>query len=458
MNTIKVMRGTFFLLLTVFALGVCPAADKPPNILFIMADDLGIGDLSSHGAMDMRTPNIDDLMVSGCRFSNAYANCPVCSPTRAAFLTGRYPDMVGVPGVIRTHRVSNWGYLSPEAVTLPQVLKKAGYHTALIGKWHLGLVEPNTPIGRGFDHFHGFLGDMMDDYYKHRRHGVNYMRLGRKMIDPKGHATDLFSDWAVDYIKQRSDQALPFFLFLAYNAPHTPIQPPKDWLEKVKTREQGINERRARLVALIEHMDAGIGRVLAALEASGQQDNTLVVFTSDNGGQANIGARNAPWRGEKQEMWEGGLRVPTCVRWPGKIEPGSRFEGDSMTMDWLPTLAEVAGVHPPEGIEGQSLWSAINGRGNGPGERALIWVRREGGSKYRGQDYYAVRRGPWKLLQNTSVEPFELYNLENDPEESAPIGKSVKERRELESLLREHVRRAGFIPWQGRVPDQELVK
>lgn len=455
---INVMRGTFLLLLTAFALGTCPAADRLPNILFIMADDLGIGDLSSHGATDMRTPNIDALMASGCRLNNAYANCPVCSPTRAAFLTGRYPDMVGVPGVIRTHRVNNWGYLSPQAVTLPQVLKKASYHTALIGKWHLGLVEPNTPIGRGFDHFHGFLGDMMDDYYKHRRHGVNYMRLGRKMIDPKGHATDLFSDWAVDYIKERSDQASPFFLFLAYNAPHTPIQPPEEWLEKVKAREEGINERRARLVALIEHMDGGIGRVLAALRASGQQDKTLVVFTSDNGGQVSVGARNAPWRGGKQEMWEGGLRVPTCVRWPGKIKPGSRFEGDSMTMDWLPTLAEVAGVHPPEGIEGQSLWSAINGRGSGPGRRALIWVRREGGSKYGGQDYYAVRRGSLKLLQNTSVEPFELYDLENDPEESAPLEKSVKERRELESLLREHVRRAGFIPWQGRVPDPQLVK
>ena len=459
MNAINAIRVRILLFLALIVLGACSRVEGGvPNILFIMADDLGIGDLSSHGANDMRTPHIDRLMASGCRFSNAYANCPVCSPTRAAFLTGRYPDMVGVPGVIRTHRVNNWGYLSAEATTLPQVLKPAGYHTALIGKWHLGLVEPNTPMGRGFDDFKGFLGDMMDDYYNHRRHGVNYMRKGRKMIAPEGHATDLFSDWAAAYIKERAGQESPFFLFLSYNAPHTPIQPPKQWVGKVKSREKGITEKRARLVALIEHMDAGIGRVIAALRESGEHDNTLVVFTSDNGGQANVAARNAPWRGEKQEMWEGGLRVPACVSWPGRIKPGSRFDGDSMTMDWLPTLAEVAGVASPEGIEGKSLWGALSGKGQDPGERLLIWVRREGGSRYGGQDYYAVRRGKWKLIQNTAFEPFKLFDLKSDPGEKNPIEKGGKERRELEFLLREHVRRAGFIPWQGRVPDPEMIK
>ena len=435
-----------------------PVVGAPPNILFIMADDLGIGDLSSHGASDMKTPNIDRLMASGCRFNNAYANCPVCSPTRAAFLTGRYPDMVGVPGVIRTHRVNNWGYLDPEATTLPQILKKGGYHSALIGKWHLGLVEPNTPIGRGFDYFKGFLGDMMDDYYHHRRHGVNYMREGRKVITPKGHATDLFSDWAVEYIKSRVGQESPFFLFLSYNAPHTPIQPPKEWTVRVKEREKGISEQRARLVALIEHMDEGIGRVIDGLRKSGQYDNTLIIFTSDNGGQGNVGARNAPWKGEKQQMWEGGLRVPTCASWTGKIKPGSLFDGDAMTMDWLPTLAEVAGVPAPEGIEGKSLWGALSGKGVELGERLLIWVRREGGAKYGGQDYYAVRRGKWKLLQNSAFEPFSLFDLKADPGEQQPVQKAGKERRELEFHLREHVRRAGFIRWQGREPDVEMVK
>ena len=426
-----------------------------PNIVFIMTDDLGIGDLSSHGAKDMTTPNIDELMKSGCRFENAYANCPVCSPTRAAFLTGRYPDMVGVPGVIRTHRANNWGFLSESAKTLPQVLKNAGYHTALIGKWHLGLVEPNTPIGRGFDFFKGYLGDMMDDYYNHRRHGVNYMAEGRKRIEPKGHATDLFSDWAVKYIKERNAKEEPFFLFLSYNAPHTPIQPPQDWYEKVKKREKGIGNARAKLVALIEHMDEGIGRVLKAVP---DKDNTIIVFTSDNGGQANVGARNDPWKGEKQQMWEGGLRVPTCIVWHGQIKPGTTYDGVSMTMDWLPTLAEVAGAEVPEEVDGQSLLGGIQGKKDTViDSRSLIWVRREGGRMYLGQDYYAVRQGPWKLLQNNSREPFQLFNLEEDPGETTPVDNN-KVRRELEQVLREHVRNAGFVPWQGRVPDLEKVE
>jgi arylsulfatase A-like enzyme len=213
---------------------------KKPNILMILVDDLGYGDLSSYGANDLRTPNIDELMASGMRFDNFYANCPVCSPTRASLLSGRYPDLVGVPGVIRTHLKSNFGYLASQAVLLPKILNQAAYHTAIIGKWHLGLESPNTPNERGFDHFHGFLGDMMDDYYQHRRHGNNYMRLNDKQIDPKGHATDLFTQWAVDYINSRSKKTQPFFLYLAYNAPHTPIQPPDDWLRRVKNRQTNI--------------------------------------------------------------------------------------------------------------------------------------------------------------------------------------------------------------------------
>jgi len=202
------------------------AAVRKPNILMILVDDLGYGDLSSYGAKDLRTPNIDSLISAGMRFDNFYANCPVCSPTRASLLTGRYPDLVGVPGVIRTHITNNFGYLATQAILLPTLLKRVGYHTAIVGKWHLGLVSANTPNERGFDHFHGFLGDMMDDYYTHRRYGFNYMRLNGEEINPKGHATDLFTQWSIDYIRQRSKSNQPFFLYLAYNAPHTPIQPP----------------------------------------------------------------------------------------------------------------------------------------------------------------------------------------------------------------------------------------
>ena len=164
--------------------------------------------LRAFGTPDLRTPAIDRLYREGIDLRNFYANCPVCSPTRAALLTGCYPDRVGVPGVIRTHAANSWGYLSPRAVLLPQVLKTAGYHTAIVGKWHLGLESPNTPTKRGFDTFHGFLGDMMDDYLTHRRHGINYMRRDRE-IDPEGHATDLFTDWAVEYLEERAKTDRP---------------------------------------------------------------------------------------------------------------------------------------------------------------------------------------------------------------------------------------------------------
>ena len=240
-----------------------------PNILFILTDDQGYHDVSYYGTLDLKTPNIDAIASSGIRFDNFYANSTVCSPTRAAILTGRYQDRVGVPGVIRTYPEDNWGYLDPKATLLPKELKRVGYETAIIGKWHLGLESPNTPTERGFDFFRGWLGDMMDDYWKHRRHDINYMRLNEKVIDPEGHATDLFTDWSVDYIKNQSKNESPFFLYLAYNAPHFPVQPPQNWLEKVLQREKGIDSTRAKLVAFIEHMDDGIGKVIQALKDNG---------------------------------------------------------------------------------------------------------------------------------------------------------------------------------------------
>jgi len=425
------------------------ARDKSgkPNILMILVDDLGYGDLSSYGATDLNSPHIDRLMAAGMRFDNFYVNCPVCSPTRAALLSGRYPERVGVPGVIRTHITNNWGYLSPHAILLPKLLKPAGYHTGIVGKWHLGLDSPNTPNERGFDHFHGFLGDMMDDYYHHRRHGNNYMRLNGKEIDPKGHATDLFTEWAIDYIQQRAKTDRPFFLYLAYNAPHTPIQPPAEWLERVKKREPGINDKRAKLVALIEHLDDGISKVIAALKACGISDNTLVIFTSDNGGQLNVGANNGSLRAGKQDMYEGGIREPMCAVWPGKIEPGSRSDRVAMTMDLYPTICEAAGVKVSHAIDGRSILPTLLGQSQPDEDRFLFWVRREGGH-YGGRAYYAARYGDFKLVQNSPYEPMELYNLKDDPKEQHPLGRRHKMYQRLFKALRNHIIEAGAVPWE----------
>ena len=412
-----------------------------PDIVVILADDLGYGDLSAWGGADLRTPHIDALAASGVRFDRFYSNSPVCSPTRAALLSGCYPDTVGVPGVIRTAPENSWGYLAPKPPLLPARLHSAGYHSALVGKWHLGLEAPNLPNLRGFDHFHGFLGDMMDDYYHHRRHDRNYMRLNDRPIDPQGHATDLFTDWAIDYIASRKARPEPYFLYLAYNAPHAPVQPPKEWFERVMQRERGIGEKRAKLVALIEHMDAGVGRVMEALKSGGRFDNTLVIFVSDNGGDLPTGATCGPLRGGKGQMYEGGIRVPMCASWPGRIDAGTRSQSVGLTSDLCATICESAGIKAT-GIDGLPLLASMP-------QRDLVWVRREGGPMYAGREFYAFRRGDWKLLQNTAFEPYELYNLADDPRETRDLAKSEPKRyAELVAALMLHVQRAGSTPWQ----------
>ena len=422
---------------------------RQPNVLFVMVDDLGNGDLSCQGAKDLQTPHIDALFAKGVRFDEFYANCPVCSPTRAAFLSGRYQELVGVPGVIRTRPESSWGYLAQEVDLLPVPLNKAGYHTALIGKWHLGLRPENHPNARGFDYLHGFLGGMMDDYYHHRRQGNNYMRENDKVIEPKGHATDLFSDWAVDYLQGRKEKDEPFFLYLAYNAPHTPIQPPKDWLAKVQEREKGIDLKRAKLVALIEHMDAGIGKVMAALKETGLAENTLVVFTSDNGGQLNVGARNGELRGGKQDMYEGGLRVPTCAVWAGVIEAGRRTDQRTLTMDWYPTLLELAGVEQVVGGDGVGFLSHLKGGPTVIPERDLFFTRREGNTRYMGEVSWAMLWGDWKLVKNSPFAPWEMFNLTEDPMEKRDLSK--EQRSQFDKLavgMRRQIMRGGAVPWQ----------
>ncbi|HON90907.1 MAG TPA: sulfatase-like hydrolase/transferase [Sedimentisphaerales bacterium] len=429
-------------------------AGPKPNILVILVDDLGYGDLSCYGAKDLKSPNIDRLVASGMRIDPFYANCPVCSPTRASLLSGRYPDLVGVPGVIRTNIRDNWGHLSWQAILLPVMLRRAGYHTALVGKWHLGLTSPDTPNERGFDHFHGFLGDMMDDYYDHRRHGINYMRLNENQIDPEGHATDLFTEWAIDYLRQRAGNATqqPFFLYLAYNAPHTPIQPTQEWVEKVRQREPGISDRRAKLVALIEHMDAGIGKVMEALQETGLSENTLVIFTSDNGGQLDVGASNGSLRAGKGDLYEGGIREPMCAVWPGRIEPGLRSDRVALTMDIFPTVCEAAGVPIDHEIDGVSFLATLLGKQQPADQRTLFWVRREGGPRYGGRAYYAAREGDFKLVQNSPFESLKLYNLAQDPKEERPLDDTHPMYRKLFNAIQAHISKTGTIPWQRSQP------
>jgi arylsulfatase A-like enzyme len=443
-------------LLTVFwvaltALGAPAQKPVPPNILVILTDDQGRGDYGAFGTPGLRTPAMDRLFREGMEWVHFRANSSVCSPTRAALMTGMYPDRAGVPGVIRTHGPNSWGALREDVTLLPERLKRAGYDTAMIGKWHLGLTRPDGPNPRGFDHFEGFLGDMMDDYWTHQRHSRNYMRRNEIEISAKGHATDVFTGWACDYLESRARTRKPFFLYLAYNAPHDPVQPPPFWLQRVQQREPSMPEARAKLVALIEHLDAGIGQVLSMLDSTGLATNTLVVFTSDNGGPLNTLANNGPWRDGKGTMYEGGLRVPMAIRWPGRIPAGSRCEIPGVTMDLYPTLCAAAGVAVPKGLDGVNLLPAcLDPKQPAPAEpRELYFVRREGGNAFGGETTEALIRGNWKILQNSPFEPLQLFNLAADPQEKTDL--AAKDKRvfnEMAAALRLHIQRGGEAPWQ----------
>jgi arylsulfatase A-like enzyme len=318
----------------------------------------------------------------------------------------------------------------------------------MVGKWHLGLGMPNVPNGRGFHFFHGFLGDMMDDYYHHRRHGINYMRLNEDEIDPPGHATDLFTQWASDWLREYDSQQ-PFFLYLAYNAPHSPIQPPKQFLDTYQAKHPSVSEKRAKLAALVEHLDAGIGQVMATLEESGLASNTLVIFTSDNGGAQYFGSDNGALAGGKQEMLEGGIRVPMCAVWPGKIQPGTISDRVALTMDLFPTICEAAGAKSNQSIEGRSILPTLLGEAQPPENRDLFWVRLEGGRRYQGQPYYCVRRAHWKLLQNSADEPFRLYDLAADPGETTDVAYRFPDVvADLKQSLDAHIAGCAAVPWR----------
>lgn len=449
------MKGPKLILLLILFLGFFipgisqNSSGKKPNILIILTDDQGYHDVSYYGTKDLRTPNIDALCKDGMRFDNFLTNSPVCAPTRAALLSGRYPDRVGVPGLIRFHPENNWGYLDPKTILLPQKLKEANYHTAHIGKWNLGLESPNLPNQKGFDLFHGWLEDMMDDYVIKRRHGENFMRLNDEVIDPPGHATDLFTAWAVDYISEQANDDRPFFLYLAYNAPHFPVQPPKEWSDKVRQRDPGLPDKRSNLIAFIEHLDDGIGKVITSLKESGQYENTIIIFTSDNGGHLPDLANNGPLRDGKQSMYEGGLRVPTLVSWPGHITPGSSTNQVNVSMDIYPTLLQLTGIENSLTIEGRSFLNTLLGNSVAEEERVLYFTRREGGLTYGGKAYHALRKGDWKLLQNSPYEPMELYNLKTDPKEEKNLIKLETEvYKEMNSILMQHIQEGGKIPWQ----------
>lgn len=383
---------------------------RPPNVVFIMADDLGAHDLSCYGRPDYKTPQIDKLGADGLTLDQAYANSPTCSPTRTALISGqyqyRYPVGVYDP-LPRGNR--DIGYPA-SAQSLPRLFSKAGYQTALIGKWHLGPLPSYGPLRSGYHEFFGPMESAMD-YVNHRPMGAgpsapSMLFQGEENVEVSGYATDLFSDRACALIRRwRRD---PFFLSLHYTAPHFPWQAPQDSPtdERVTgNHDAGSHSVYAQMVAAL---DTGVGRVLKELERQGLDEDTIVVFTSDNGGERY--SYQFPLRGSKSELWEGGIRVPAIIRWRGRL-PRTRSRLPVMTMDWVPTLLALANLKTDDAVvfDGVNLKAAMQDSASHP-SRAMFW---------RTHDMAAMRLGSWKYVREDQREY--LFDLSTDPGERANL-------------------------------------
>lgn len=412
MNSLLAMLGTALVGVAVAGTGVAQdsvpveRSDARPNVLLIVSDDQGYADAGFQGSREIPTPNLDRLAASGTICTAGYVTFPVCSPSRAGFLSGRhgarfgyetnpdlrieYPDQAGFPLTERT---------------LADAMKRAGYVTGLVGKWHLGLEPRFHPNARGFDDFFGFLGG--GHRYMDWKPGKDYesVLLHDATEVPgieKRYLTDVFSDEALRFVEQ--NRARPFFLYLAYNAPHTPVQATPEYLARVPA----LTGRRQVYAAMLVALDDGVGRLLAKLEELGLEQDTLVLFITDNGGPLEPNASdNSPLRGKKGEVWEGGIRVPYVVSWPGHVPAGARYDRPVSTLDFLPTALALAGVDNASmpATEGVNLLPFLQGTETSAPHPKLFW-RHHNGS-------WAVREGDWKLVQDPDGERY-LFDLARD--------------------------------------------
>jgi arylsulfatase A-like enzyme len=398
-----------------FPAPVHAAESERPNIVFILADDLGYGDLGCYGADDISTPHLDQLAREGMRFTDFYANAAVCSPTRMAFLTGRYQQRFGLDNAL-TYQEMGRGLPIP-GETLANRLKSAGYVTGLSGKWHVGYDRGRQPLQQGFDHFFGLLGGN-HHYFEHMdRIGVPDLWFGNEAIDREGYSTDLITKDALIFIEK--NQSHPFFLFLSHAAPHFPWQGPEDAERLVEPKKKSWQTGdRETYFAMVERMDEGIGEVLALLDSLDLKKRTLVVFTSDNGGSTY--SRNAPLQGGKSSLWEGGIRVPCIARWPRKIEAGAVSGQLGITMDWTATFLGLAGEDAvQEDADGIDLLPTLTGEREEV-ERTLFWRRKIGPRRKGFEEGRSVRRGKWKLTESAESGPA-LFDLDSDSGETTNL-------------------------------------
>ena len=394
---------------------------RKPNIIFILADDLGYGDVGCYGQKRIKTLNIDRLAAEGMRFTQAYAGSPVCAPSRCVLMTGLHTGHCYIRGNSKQN-------LRPEDVTVPKLLKQAGYATALCGKWGLGHEgSEGVPTRQGFDHFFGYLDQThAHNYYptfllrneervKLRNVVPDEGKVGQGVASQKiDYSHDLIADDALAFIDRNKDR--PFFLYAAFTLPHANNEAKQDGMEVPdlgEYKDTDWPERQKQHAAMITRMDRDVGRIMERLKRHGIDENTLVIFTSDNGphreggNEPDFADSNGPLRGIKRAVYEGGIRVPFVARWPGHIEPGTTSDFLTMFQDFLPTAAAIAGVSVPNVIDGQSILPTLRGQSQKPPEH-LYWEFHEAGFRQ------GVRMGDWTGVRQGIKEPLELYNLATD--------------------------------------------
>jgi arylsulfatase A-like enzyme len=379
-----------------------------PNIIYIMTDDLGYADLSCYGRKDYNTPQLDKLASQGILFTNAYAAAPVCTPTRVAYMTGQYPSRTEVG----LHEPLDWSTsdsllgLSASKTSVAAQMKKAGYETFLIGKWHLGVKPEFSPRSNGFDYFYGFRGPAFD-YISHTDpKGNPDFYENEKPIKKEGYATDLWRDKANEIISRSHSK--PFFLTIMFNAPHWPWQGPTD--KKYPDTMSWVRGGSPQVyAAMMKSLDDAVGSIMQTLDSKNLSANTIVIFTSDNGGERF--SDNGIYKGKKMELWEGGIREPAFIRWPGHITAGSKTDQVAITMDWTATILAAGGVSDKQIslLDGINLLPQVTSKAK-PVERTLYWRISQR------KQHKAMIEGKWKYLQDEKGEEF-LFDLSADPSE-----------------------------------------
>lgn len=463
----KISRELTFLVSGLTILSSAGAANNTgkPNILVVLCDDLGYNDVSFNGSKDVKTPQLDKLAKNGAICTSAYVAHPFSGPSRASLMTGRYPQLIGTPYNLPEQGLEpNVGVPVNEAF-MSNVLHDNGYFTAALGKWHLGSLPQFHPNSRGFDEFYGFLGGghqyFADQYLKTY---ANYLKSGSKkyagyfspmihnqeLANESGYITDVLSNEAINIINTSAKGDKPFFMYLAYNAPHTPLEALDSDMKKFSSIK---DKDRRTYAAMVYAVDRGVGKIVKALKANKQFDNTLIVFLSDNGGDFDHGACNFPLKGTKGDSWEGGFRVPMFWHWPAQIAPKTSIDYPISSLDLFPTFAKLANATLPAGkiVDGLDIMSVLKGEKR-PSDDRMIYVFRH----REGYNDVAARKGDWKITRMGN-EPWQLYNITDDKCEKKNMSGRDPERLksmivEMQKWTKTHVKPL----WVYSEKDQEL--